>query len=138
MAFVHGKDAYLQLDGTAGTLVNITAYTDSVDGLPGEVELSDVTAFGDEGHKNIPGLDNASFTVGGSWDATLDGTFGSTTQWKAATRSFEFGPAGNTGGLVKLSGECWITNYTVSAGVGDKVSWSASLQVDGQVTRGTF
>lgn len=138
MAFVHGKDSAFKLDNTSASLTDISQYVDSVDGLPGEVELADVTAFGDEGHKNIPGLENASVSVSGNWDAALDAIFGTTVQWKAATRSFEFGPAGSTTGLVKYSAECWITNFTVSAGVADKVTWSATLQVDGVVTRGTF
>jgi len=138
MAFTHGKDSGFKLDNVALALTDISQYTDSVDGLPGEVELADVTAFGQEGHRNIPGLENASFTVSGNWDVALDAIMGAPSDWKSATRTFEFGPAGVTTGLVKYSGECWITNFTVSSGVSDKVTWSASLQVDGQVTRGTF
>lgn len=136
MARVHGKDSYFAFDATGGGAVtDYSTYTDTVEGLPGEQEFADVTAFGDEGHKNIPGLENGQFTIGGSWDAVLDAVFGPR---RTVTSSFEYGPAGNTGGLVKYSGECWITNYTVTSGVGDKVAWSASLQVDGVVTRGTF
>jgi hypothetical protein len=138
MAFTHGKDAVFWLDSTVPTLTNISAYVDSVEGLPGEVELSDVSALGDEGHKNIPGLENASISVSGHWDSTLDALFGAPSAWKTATRTIEFGPAGGGGGSVKYTAECWITNYAVSAAVADKVSWSATLQVDGQVTRTTF
>lgn len=138
MAFVHGKDSYFQLDNTGGTPTDISAYVDSVEGLPGEVELSDVSALGDEGHKNIPGLENASISLSGHWDSTEDAVFGAPSAWKSATRTFSFGPAGSTAALIKYTGEAWITNYTVSAAVADKVSWSATLQVDGQVTRTTF
>lgn len=135
MAFVHGKDSYFAIDNTNGSVTDISSYVDSVDGLPGEMELADVTAFGDGGHKNIPGLENVSFTVSGSWDATLDAIMGPR---RTATASFEYGPAGNGSGSVKYSGECWISNYSVTSEVGDKVSWSADLVVDGTVTRGTF
>lgn len=138
MAFVHGKDSGVKFDNTAGTLTDISAYVDSVEGLPGEVELSDVSALGDEGHKNIPGLENASFSISGHWDSAEDAIFGAPSAWKTATRTFEYGPAGVGTGAVKYSGECWITNYAVSSSVADKVSWSASLTVDGQVARGTF
>jgi hypothetical protein len=135
MSFVHGKDSYFAIDNVGGSVTDISAYTDSVDGLPGEQEFADVTALGDEGHKNIPGLENASFSISGHWDAAVDAILGPR---RTATATFNFGPAGNTAGLVKYSGECWITNYTVSSPVADKVSWSASVVVDGQVTRGTF
>lgn len=137
MAFVHGKDSYFSLDNTSGALTDISAYLDSNE-LAQEIEMADVTALGDEGHKNIPGLENSSCSVSGHWDSTQDGIIGSTTQRKAATRSFEYGPAGNGSGAVKYSGEVWITTYTETSGVADKVSWSASLVVDGVVTRGTF
>lgn len=138
MAFVHGKSTKFQLDNTSAALADISTYADSVDGLPGEVEMSDVTTFGNEGHKNIPGLENGSITVAGDWDAALDAIVGSTTQRKAATRTFEFGPAGGTTGLVKYSGECWISGYTVNNSVTDKVTFSMTLLVDGVVTRGTW
>lgn len=138
MAFVHGKGTAFQLDGTAGSLVNIGPYTDSVDGLPGEVELADVTTFGNEGHKYIPGLENASVSLGGNFDPTLHTTFGTTTQMKAATRSFEYGPAGSGTGMPKLTGEAWIQNYTVNSSVSEKATWSATLQVDGVVGFSTY
>lgn len=135
MAFTHGKDSVFKIDNTSAVLTDVSAYVDNVEGLPGEQEFDDVTAYGDEGHKQIPGLENPSISVSGSWDATLDAIMGPR---RTATASFEFGPAGSTTGLVKYSGECWVTNYTVSAPVANKVSWSADLKVDGTVTRGTF
>lgn len=138
MGFVHGKDSGLKLDNVAGTLTDISAYVDNVGGLPGDVELADVSALGDEGHRFVPGLENAQVSISGHWDSAEDAIFGSPAQWKSATRTFEFGPAGTAVSSVKYSGEAWITNYTVTGAVGDKVSWSATLQVDGQVARGTF
>lgn len=138
MAFVHGKSSHFAIDDAGGgSLTTISSYVDSVEGLPGEREMADVTALGDGGHKNIPGLENASFTVGGSWDSTLDGYMGALVD-ATATATFNYGPAGNGSGAVKYSGECWVTSYTVSSPVGDKVSWTANIQVDGTVTRGTF
>jgi len=141
MAFTHGKKAYFGLDNSGGTITNIRPYTDSVSGLPGARNLSEVTAFGDEGARWIAGLVNATFSAGGSWDntestglhAVLAGVYRSETPI-----SFEYGPAGNASGAVKLTGECWVTSYTVDASVADKVPWSAEFQVDGVVTIGTF
>lgn len=135
MSFVHGKDTAFKIDNTGGSLTDVSTYTDNVEGLPGELEFADVTTFGEDGHKNIPGLENASFTIGGNWDSSLDAILGAS---RSTIRSFEYGPAGGGSGAVKYSGECWITNYTVNSPVADKVTWSADLRVDGVVTRGTF
>lgn len=138
MAFSHGKGTAFQLDGTAGTLQNLGQYTDSVEGLPGEVELADVTTFGNEGHKSIPGLENASVSLGGNFDPAVQTIVGSTTQMKAATRSLEYGPAGSGSGMPKLTAEAWIQAFTINSGVSDKTTWSMTLQVDGVVGLTTY
>lgn len=141
MAFVHGKDAVFKLDDSAGTLRTLSTYVDEVSGLPGGRDLSEVTALGDAGTKSIPGLQNVSFSISGHFDSTattgphavLNGLRTAT-----ATATFEYGPEGGTTGKIKLSGECWLTNYAVDASVADKVSFSADFQVDGTVASGTF
>lgn len=141
MAFSHGKDSVVSIDNTSGALTAISTYTDTVDGLPGEIELADVTGFGEEGHKNVPGLENASVSCGGSYDgsaAAIMDIIGSTTQRKAATRTFEWGPGGSASGQIKFSAEVWVQAFTVSSSVSDKVTWSATLQVDGVVTMSTY
>lgn len=135
MAFVAGKNSYLSVDNTSGTLTDISSYTDSVDGLPGDYDNEDVTAFGDSGHKIIPTLENSQFSASGSWDSALDAILGAS---RTTARTFEWGPAGNTSGNVKYSGECYIVSYSTSASATGKVTWSATLRVDGTVTRGTF
>lgn len=133
----HGKDSYFALDNTAGSMTDISAYCDASD-LAQEIEMADVTALGDEGHKNIPGLENSTANVSGHWDSTQADIIGSTTQRKAGTRTFEYGPAGSGSGAIKYTGEVWISSYSDSSPVGDKVSWSATLMVDGTVTKSTF
>lgn len=140
MAFVHGKDSYCALDDSGGTERNLSTFVDSVTDAMGRA-LSDVTAFGDEGVKNIPGLQNSTFSITGHWDPTtttgpnavLSGLLTAT-----ATSTIQFGPAGNTSGFVKVSAEVWVTNYTITSAVADKVSFQADLQVDGVVTFDTF
>lgn len=141
MAFTHGSDAGFKLDDSGGTLRTLSQYIDSVSGLPGGRDLAEVTAFGDDGTKSIPGLQNVSFSISGHFDSTA--TTGphvvlNSLRTATATATFEFGPEGTTTGKVKLSGECWLTGYDVDASVGDKVSFSADFQVDGTVTSGTF
>lgn len=141
MAFTHGKNAVFKLDDSGGTLRTLTSYVDNVSGLPGARDLSPVTAFGDGGTKSIPGLQNITFTVSGHFDSTA--TTGpnaviASLRTAASTATFEYGPEGGTTGKVKFSGECWLTQYQVDANVTDKVPFTASFQVDGTVTEGTF
>lgn len=141
MGFFHGKGSVVSLDNTSAALTSISAFTDSVDGLPGEIELSEVTPFGSEGHKNIPGLEGASVTLSGSYDgaaSAIADIVGSTTQRKAATRTLEYGPGGGASGAIKYSAEVWIQTFTVTSSVSEKVSWSMTALVDGVVTKGTY
>lgn len=141
MAASHGKDAVFQLDNasgsTPGTLQNLTPYVDSVSGLPGARNLSEVTAFGDQGTKSIPGLENTTFTISGTLDPTVVTVVG-VAHKASVTATFEYGPQGSGTGKVKYTGEAWVTEFTIDASVGDKVPYSATLQVDGVVTVGTY
>ncbi|ASU81504.1 hypothetical protein CDO52_00730 [Nocardiopsis gilva YIM 90087] len=143
MAFKHGKNTVFKIDDSGGgSLTDVSQYIDNVSGLPGEKALAEVTAFGDSGTRNIPGLFNATVEVSGHWDPTAstgpDAIFNALFEEETSTASFEYGPGGSTTGAVKYSGECWVSNYTITSAVAEKVSFSASIQVDGVVTRGTF
>jgi hypothetical protein len=134
MAFVHGKSGYFNLDNPGGTGTDISTYCDDVS-FPETIETAETTAFGATSKSYIVGLRDATISISGKWDATLDAVMIGT---EPASRTFMFGPAGSTGGLVKYTGECILTNYSISTSVGDVVTWSADLQVTGNVTRTTF
>jgi hypothetical protein len=141
MSFVHGKDAVFSLDDGGGVLRDIKIYLNAVSGLPGARALSEVTAFGDQGVKSIPALANVQFSIAGHFDATA--TTGSFTvlnslRTATATATFQYGPAGNATGAVKMTGESWMTELTVDATVSDRVPIAASFQVDGVPTVGVF
>lgn len=141
MAFVHGKDAVLSLDDGGGTLRDIKIYMNSVSGLPGARALSEVTAFGDQGVKSIPSLANVQFSLAGHFDATaVTGSFTvlNSLRTSTATTTVQYGPAGGTTGLVKMTAECWMTELSVDATVSDRVPIAASFQVDGIPTVGVF
>lgn len=139
MATVHGKSAYFALNDGAG-LRNISAFLTSVE-FSRSKDLPDSTTFGDSDHEFVEGLKGARITLRGFWDsaalatdATLDGAYGTT-----AAVAWEYGPAGNGGGSVKYSGNCHVAEYSPGpASVDALVPFSATLQVHGAVTRGTF
>ena len=133
--FVHGKSVDFALDDTGGTSRNISDTLNSVD-FPEVTETADTTAFGSSSRSFIVGLESATISISGLWDATVDGYIKGGTE--PASRSFIYGPAGSTGGNVKYTGEAILTNYSVSSPVGDVVTYSCDLQVTGAVTRGTY
>ena len=132
--FVHGKSTFFSIDDTGGTVRDISDTLTSVD-FPETIDTAETTAFGATSKSYIVGLRDATISVSGLWDATVDGYFIGT---EPATRSFVFGPAGNTSGYVKYSGECILTSYSVSSPVADVDTYSADFQVTANVTRGTF
>lgn len=136
MAFVHGKSAVFKLDDSGGTLRDISAYLDDIS-FPQPVETAETTTFGASSKTYIVGLKDSTVSLSGKWDSTLDG-YVAPALGQAATLSFEYGPAGSTGGNVKYSGEAIITSFDVSAPIGDVVTVSIELQVTGAVTRGTW
>jgi hypothetical protein len=136
MPFVHGRLTDFRVDNSGGSLTDISAYCDSVD-FPQTVETAETTTFGDSSKDYIVGLKDSTISIGGKWDATLDGVL-APILGQAASVSFQYGPAGTTLTNVKYTGECFCTSYQVAGAVGDVVTFSAEFQVTGNVTRGTY
>jgi predicted secreted protein len=133
--FVHGKSTDFEIDDTGGSSRNISDTVTNVD-FPETLDTAETTAFGSTSKSYIVGLRDATISVSGIWDATVDGYIRGGAE--PASRSFIFGPAGDTGGNVKYTGEAIVTNYSISNPVGDVVTYTLDLQVTGDVTRGTY
>ena len=133
--FVHGKSTNFTLDDTAGSVRDISNTVTSVD-LPETLDTAETTAFGSSAKSYIVGLTDATISVSGIWDATVDGYIAGGAE--PASRSFVFGPAGSTAGNVKYTGEAIVTSYSISNPVGDVVTYSLDLQVTGAISRTTY
>lgn len=134
--FRHGKTAVFKVDDSGGTLRDISDAANSIS-FPREAEVLETTSFGSSDRTYIVGFKNQTISVEGSFDATYDGYLAGTLG-QDATVSFEYGPEGSTATRTKYSGEAILTSYESSAGVGDVVNFSASWQITGAVTRGTW
>lgn len=134
--FRHGKAAVFKIDDSGGTLRNISDTLNSVT-FPREAEVLETTSFGSSDRTYIVGFKNGTISIEGSFDATVDGYLAGVLG-QDATLSFEYGPEGSTSTYTKYTGECIMTSYENSAGVGDVVSFSAEFQISGAVTRGTY
>ena len=135
MAFVHGSDSVFKLDNAGGSLTDISTYVNNVD-FPETADVAETSTLGASNKTYIVGLKDATISLGGLFDATVDAILGAVVG-QSATLSFEYSPEGTGSGKVKYTGECILTSYTLSSPVGDVVGFSADLQVSGPVTRGT-
>lgn len=134
--FRHGKSAVFKVDNAAGTLTDISNTLNTVS-FPREAETLETTSFGSSDRTYIVGFKNGTISIDGSFDATVD-THLAAILGQDATVSFEYGPEGSTATYTKYTGECIMTSYETSAGVSDIVSFTASFQITGAVTRATY
>lgn len=140
MAFKHGKGCDFKIDDSAGILRDLSVFVNSVEGLPGDGEVSETTTFGAAGDAKtfIRGLNGAEFSIEGLYDSTA--TTGpdavlSGLRTAEASSTFEYFPAGNVTGEAKYTGECFLTSYPLSSPVADVVTFSADFTVSGQIVR---
>jgi len=134
--FRHGKAAVFKIDDSGGTLRDISNTLNSVS-FPREAEVLETTSFGSSDRSYVVGFKNQTISIEGSFDATVDGYLAGVLG-AADSLSFEYGPEGSTSTYTKYSGECFLTSYETSAGVGDIVFFSAEFQITGAVTRGAW
>jgi hypothetical protein len=131
--FTHGKNAAFKIDDSGGTLRDISDVLTDV-AISRTADVAEVSAFSNSSKAYVAGLKDATITISGSFDATVDGYLSGIL---GAEGSFEFYPIGTTGGNPKASGEAICTSYDRTPDVGGAVSFSAAFQVSGDVTEGT-
>jgi predicted secreted protein len=131
---IHGKNGFMSVNTD-----DVSTYLDSA-GLDKSLDTAEVSTFGMDDKEYIAGLRDATFSLEGKWDATIDGLMADveTEIETAGVVAFEYGPAGNGNGLVKYSGNAIMTAYNIQGGVNGEITFSASFQVTGGVTRGVF
>lgn len=135
MAFFDSQTSTFTFDASpGGAPVALTAFISEISGLPGPRNLNDVTALGDAGARFIPGLENVTITISGSWEDNgtngPDFVFG-VHRTSTQTGSFVYQPDA----VQNYSGEAWVTNFEITSRVGSQVTYTCTLQVDGVVTR---
>ena len=137
MAAIVGKNAYFAVDDSTDTLRDLSANCTSVS-LPASVDTADSTNFGDSNKTFVPGLIDHTVSIEGHFDSATnlsDATLSSLVGY-ADTATIEFAPD-NTGGQGKYTMEGILNSYEISAPVADIVTFSASFQISGAVTRTT-
>lgn len=148
MAFVHGKNAYVAMEASvgAGSVTDYSAYFNDVS-LSRSIETAETTTFGDDDKEYIIGLRDATVSLSGLFDATMDnvlaGLLGAgKVVMHIATNG---GTAASDNPVYKLDGGTGdfsapgaiITSYDISPAVGDVIPFSVDVQVSGAITRAT-
>jgi hypothetical protein len=131
--FTHGKNAAFKIDDSGGTLRDISDVLTDVS-ISRTADVAEVSAFSNSSKAYVAGLKDATLTISGSFDATVDGYLSGIL---GVEGSFEFYPIGTTGGNPKASGEAIMTSYDRTPDIGGAVTFTAAFQVSGDVTEGT-
>lgn len=140
MAQVHSKNSIVKLDNAAGSLTDITCFVTEVSGVDVVIDTVDTTTLCSTGQTNVPGIQQSSkVTLTGAFDTdtnadTLFRTLAVTnlgTLTDGSTVSFQFSPAGEDTGNPHYDVETWVTRYSPSAKVGDRVSFTLELTTNG-------
>jgi hypothetical protein len=141
MPFVHGRNAFIQLDNSAGTLTSLTSIANEVS-YSMSIDTAETSVFGTSAKQYITGQNDATISISGLFDATsatvIEGTIDALIAGTLASASIVFGPEGNGTGKKKISCETIVTSYEIGASVGDVVSLSVELQRTGASTIGVF
>lgn len=123
-------DAIFTLDSADITdFVDTLTFTESADSL-------DITTFGNNGHRKRGGLTDGSITIGGVYDTTSAGPHDDIEPLIGTVVTFDWRPEGTGSGLPTVTGSVLVQNYVETSAVADIVRWTASLEIDGDVTAG--
>lgn len=140
MAFKPGYLGDFRLDNAAGSLTNLQPYIDSVSvGQP--TETLDVSALGTVSKAFIAGMTDGNISFSGAYDTTVATHLSAVRAAQAAgtaSVSFQWGPGGSVSGQAKITGEAILSDYSLSTSVSGRAEYSATLQISGAVTNGTF
>lgn len=126
-SFNHGSVATLSLDGT-----DVSQYLSEA-GLELEIDTAETSALGTIAKTYVPGLEDATFSLSGMLDPTVDTLLHGFK--RVAQVPFVYRPAGPGAGLPEYTGNCLMSSYSIEASVDDMAAIEAEFQVTGAVER---
>lgn len=128
MAFRHGKDAVFLLNAVdLSAFITDTSFEDSTDS-------HDVTTYGNDSHRKFGGLEDGAITISGIYDNGTTGPRDTIMPLKGTITTFTYRPEGSGTGLPSVTGSVLVQSYAETVPVADMISWTASLERDGDWT----
>ena len=128
MAKYHGRLAVLRIDDSSGDLRDISEDVNSAD-APSNADTVEVSGFQDVTKKYVVGLRDSQMRLQGNFNdaalkshAVLSGVVGGTTGLE-----MHYWPRGSAAGAPVFEGSVHCSEYSVSAGIGAAVAWTANL-----------
>lgn len=136
MAFRAGTTTKLYVATAAGAVTDVSPYADQ-SGVDLSANQLNVSVFGTTARAYMNGQTDGKVTFAGPADSALHTviaglyTAGSTTSWI-------YGPGGSVASQVRLAGSANVESYQINSGADGRVEYTASLQITGAITSGTF
>lgn len=128
MAFVHGRNTFVSLDGN-----DLSQYTNTSE-ITRSADSHDVTAYGAQAHNYEGGLKDGTASMGGTYDNTAS-TGPRAVIEPLVGQKVEFirQPEGTGSGLPQDKVTVLVLNYVETAPVADMVTWTCEMQLSGLI-----
>ena len=124
------KNLTFKLDNASGSLTAITSSLNQAS-LQGTQDVLDDSSLSDDERSHQPGLAGSSLSLNGFVNSTTDPIFGPLVgQRTSITKTFEY-----YNGVSYYTGEAYPTDVAYSGAVNDLITFSATLTLDGSVTK---
>ena len=141
MTFFDSSISRFHIDDATGTSHDLSPSITEIEGIPGSRSLIEITSLTDDGPVYIAGADSrpapTAVTLTGIFDDDTDAVLGALfAEGHPSPVGFSYAPAGTSPGSVRYTGQCWVERYEVSPTAGDRVGYTATLRLEGGVTRG--
>lgn len=132
MAFIHGRDTFISLDGD-----DLSPYT-TTSQLEKSADSHDVTTYGQDAHVFQGGLLNGTATMSGIYDSSTSSGPRAVIESLVGTVVTLIRRTEGTGaGKPQQSVNALVMKYTETNPVADMITWSADLQLSGTITNST-
>ena len=129
MAFIHGKDTVVTLDGD-----DLSAFANQSE-LSRSSDSHDVTTYGNDSHVYTGGLLDGTASISGIYDNTAStGPRAVIEPLLGTVVTLIRQPEGAGTGKAQDSVSVLVTRYVETNPVADMVTWSVELQLSGDVT----
>lgn len=127
MAFVHGKNTYISLNGS-----DLSAFTNTST-LTRKADKHDVTTYGKNSHVYQGGLGDGTSSMGGVYDNTASGPRDVIEPLIGTVVELIRRPEGTGSGLPQDTVDALVEEYVETNPVADMVTWTATLQLSDDV-----
>jgi hypothetical protein len=124
---LHSKDTVVKLDSD-----DLSAYTNSTT-FNRSADSHEVTTYGTDSKVYNGGLKDGTVTIEGFYDTSATGPEAIIEPLLGTTVTFVFQVAGTGAGKPQKSCSVVVTSFNVSSPVADMVTWTAELQISGDV-----